>query len=69
MITSDAPGQRAAGRYGPDALRWTQWNIASASVGVPLESITMLTAGVENGGSGLVHLDDILLYPKPPPYR
>jgi len=45
---------------------WTQWNIDLASVAVNLQSVTTLTVGVEDGGSGLVYLDDILLYREAP---
>ena len=41
---------------------WTQWNIDLASLGVNLQSVTQLSIGVQ-GGSGMVLIDDILLYP------
>ncbi len=42
--------------------RWNQWNIDLASVNTHLSSVTMLSVGVDGGGSGLVYIDDILLY-------
>ncbi|NQV33333.1 MAG: discoidin domain-containing protein [Phycisphaeraceae bacterium] len=41
---------------------WTQWNIDLASLGVNLQSVTQLSIGAQ-GGSGMVLIDDILLYP------
>ncbi len=52
-----------------DALtksRWQQWNIDLASVGTNLSNVTMLSVGVDGGGSGLVFVDDILLYKTAP---
>ena len=48
-----------------DALtkpRWGQWNVDLASVGINLGNVTSLSVGVDGGGSGLVYIDDILLY-------
>jgi len=49
---------------------WTQWNIDIASVGVNLQNVTTLAIGVDGAGaSGIVYVDDILLYrlaPEPP---
>ncbi len=42
--------------------QWRQWNIDLASVGVTLHNVTTLSIGVDGGGSGLVYVDDILLY-------
>ena len=44
---------------------WTQWNIDLASLGVNLQSVTQLSIGVQ-GGSGMVLIDDILLYHNAP---
>lgn len=42
--------------------RWNQWNIDLASVGTNLSDVTRLSIGVDGGGSGIVYIDDILLY-------
>ncbi len=42
--------------------RWNQWNVDLASIGANLSNVTMLSVGVDGGGSGLVYIDDILLY-------
>jgi hypothetical protein len=44
---------------------WEQWNIDLASTGANLSSVQSLTLGIENG-SGLVYVDDILLYRNAP---
>ncbi len=41
---------------------WKQWNIDLASAGTNLYNVTSLSVGVDGGGSGLVYVDDILLY-------
>ncbi len=45
---------------------WKQWNIDLASLGVNLQNVTGLSVGVDGGGSGLVYVDDILLYRSAP---
>jgi hypothetical protein len=48
---------------------WTQWNIDLASTGANLRDVTKLSVGVEGGESGVLYVDDILLYrlaPAPP---
>jgi len=40
---------------------WIAWEIDLASVGVSLTNITMLTIGIEGGGTGVVYVDDIIL--------
>ena len=46
--------------------RWKQWNIDLAALGVDLSNVTELTIGFERtgaaGGTGMVFIDDILLY-------
>ena len=44
---------------------FTQWNIDLASVGANLQAVTTLTIGIE-GGSGVLFIDDILLYKAAP---
>jgi hypothetical protein len=44
---------------------WTPWHIDLASLGVNLQSVTQLSIGVQ-GGSGMVLIDDILLYRNAP---
>ncbi len=44
-------------------LRWNQWNIDLASLGVNLQSVTTLAIGIDgSGASGTLYLDDIRLY-------
>jgi hypothetical protein len=44
-------------------LRWKQWNIDLASVGVNLQNITKLSIGIDGiGASGTLYVDDIRLY-------
>jgi len=44
-------------------LRWKQWNIDLASLGVNLLNITTLAIGIDgSGASGTLYLDDIRLY-------
>jgi len=44
-------------------LRWRQWNIDLASLGVNLRNITKLSVGVDgNGAKGTLYFDDIRLY-------
>ncbi|MHC4510505.1 MAG: discoidin domain-containing protein [Planctomycetota bacterium] len=44
-------------------IRWKQWNIDLASLGVNLASVTTLAIGVDgNGAAGTLYVDDILLY-------
>jgi hypothetical protein len=48
-------------------LRWKQWNIDLASVGVNLQNITKLSIGIDGiGASGTLYVDDILLYRSAP---
>jgi len=50
---------------------WQEWVIDLAALGVGLSDVTTLTIGFERagavGGTGKVLLDDIRLYPPPPP--
>ncbi|MHC4808440.1 MAG: hypothetical protein ACYTBX_19575 [Planctomycetota bacterium] len=44
-------------------VRWKQWNIDLASLGVNLQSITTLAIGVDgNGAGGTLYVDDIRRY-------
>ncbi len=44
-------------------VRWKQWNIDLASLGVDLQSVTTLTIGIDGSGAGgTLYLDDIRLY-------
>ncbi|UCC97801.1 MAG: discoidin domain-containing protein [Phycisphaerales bacterium] len=44
-------------------LRWKQWNIDLASLGVNLASVTTLAIGIDgNGAAGTLYIDDIVLY-------
>ena len=44
-------------------VRWKQWNIDLASLGVNLQSVTTLAIGIDgSGASGTLYLDDIRLY-------
>jgi hypothetical protein len=45
---------------------WRQWNIDLASVGTNLSNVNVLSIGVDGGGSGIVYIDDILLYREAP---
>ncbi len=45
------------------SLRWVQWNIDLTTVSASVKSVNKLTIGVENGGSGLLYIDDIQLHP------
>jgi hypothetical protein len=45
------------------SLRWVQWNIDLTSVAGNVKNVSKLTIGVENGGSGILYIDDIRLYP------
>jgi hypothetical protein len=46
---------------------WTQWNIELSAFGINLTNVTSLTIGLERtgltGGSGMLFIDDIRLYP------
>ncbi len=44
---------------------WTQWNIDLSSLAGNLQAVTQLSLGVQ-GGSGVVYIDDILLYKDAP---
>ena len=44
---------------------WTQWNIDLSSLGGNLQNVTQLSIGAQ-GGSGVVYIDDILLYKDAP---
>jgi hypothetical protein len=50
--------------------QWQEFNVDLASLGIDLSNVTSLTIGFErtgaSGGSGLVFIDDILLYATPP---
>ena len=56
--------------YEGDALtlpKWTQWNIDLASLNAGLDNVSTLTFGVEGAGaSGVIYLDDVLLYAEAP---
>ncbi|UCC97970.1 MAG: discoidin domain-containing protein [Phycisphaerales bacterium] len=44
-------------------IRWQQWNIDLASLGVNLASVTTLALGIDgNGAAGTLYVDDIVLY-------
>lgn len=43
---------------------WQVWNIDLTALN-GLQNVTSLTIGVENGGVGLLYIDDIRLYPQP----
>jgi hypothetical protein len=44
-------------------IRWQQWSIDLASLGVNLASITTLAIGIDgNGAAGTLYVDDIVLY-------
>ncbi|MHC4507668.1 MAG: discoidin domain-containing protein [Planctomycetota bacterium] len=43
-------------------LRWKQWDIDLASLGVNLASVTTLALGVDGNGAGTLYVDDIRLY-------
>jgi hypothetical protein len=42
-------------------LGWHRWTILLAEIGTNLSSVRSLTLGVENGGQGVVYIDDIQL--------
>jgi len=42
-------------------LGWGKWTILLAEVGANLNAVSSLTLGVENGGQGVVYIDDIQL--------
>jgi len=41
---------------------WHQWNIDLASLGISLDAVTSMSIGVEGAASGMILIDDILLY-------
>ncbi len=41
---------------------WHPWNIDLASLGINLNAVTSMSMGVEGSGSGMILIDDILLY-------
>ncbi|UCD00207.1 MAG: hypothetical protein JSW66_10060, partial [Phycisphaerales bacterium] len=44
-------------------IRWQQWNIDLASLGVNVQSVTTLALGIDgNGAAGTLYVDDIVLY-------
>jgi len=43
------------------STKWIAWEIDLASVGVSLTNVTTLTFGIENGQTGVLYVDDILL--------
>ncbi|MHC4171436.1 MAG: discoidin domain-containing protein [Planctomycetota bacterium] len=46
---------------------WKQWNIDLVSVGADLQNVTSMSIGVDGAGSsGLLYIDDILLYKEAP---
>jgi hypothetical protein len=45
---------------------WQPWNIDLSTAGVNASSVTVLTIGVEDAGSGVVYIDDIRLYANTP---
>ncbi len=69
QLYAEINGKKVVYPGAADALtkpRWQQWNIDLASVGTNLSNVTMLSVGVDGGGSGLVFVDDILLYKTAP---
>jgi hypothetical protein len=46
--------------------QWQEFTIDLASLDISLENVIDLTIGFESGGSGMVFIDDILLYTTPP---
>jgi hypothetical protein len=48
------------------ASMWKQWNIDLASVGANLSNVTSVSVGVEGAGTGIVYVDDLLLYQSAP---
>ena len=52
----------------PGWLTWKQWNIDLASVGTDLSSVNTLAIGVDGAwATGMMYIDDILLYKSAPP--
>ncbi len=54
--------------YGGDAgdiarPEWTQWSIDLVSLGTNLQNVTGMTIGIEGGGSGIIFIDDLQLWP------
>jgi len=45
---------------------WHQWHIDLASLGINLDAVTSMSIGVEGTGSGLILIDDMLLYRNAP---
>jgi hypothetical protein len=45
---------------------WQQWPIDLASLGLNLNAVTSMSIGVDGMGSGLVYIDDLLLYREAP---
>ena len=45
---------------------WHTWNIDLASLGIDLNAVTSMSIGVEGAGSGMVLIDDLLLYREAP---
>jgi len=45
---------------------WRQWNIDLAGLGMNLSNITTLSIGVDGGVSGMLYVDDIVLYKSAP---
>jgi hypothetical protein len=44
-------------------VRWKQWNIDLASLGMNLQNVTTISLGIDgNGASGTLYFDDIRLY-------
>jgi hypothetical protein len=44
-------------------MEWTEWKIDLATVGGNLTNVRQVAIGIEGGGSGLVYIDDMCLYP------
>ena len=67
-------GSASVDNDNPDAAlasRWTEWNIdlqAFADQGVNLANVSSITLGLRSvtGGTGMLHFDDIRLYPPAP---
>ena len=41
---------------------WHQWNVDLASLGINLDAVTSMSIGVEGAASGVILIDDLLLY-------
>ena len=45
---------------------WQQWAIDLASLGIDVSAVTSMSIGIEGVGSGMILVDDILLYGEAP---